>query len=271
MTHIILGKGNLGQALNRSIYRNTKQSPAVSHREKVVEIKLRFEDNENTWIWVTEGFGSVGECKKDSIGAFDLHVRKTFELIQKFPKSNIVFFSTNYVADENNVVSSIHPKHFGSEYANSKALMENVIRFAQKNKPNVWPIRVANLYSKYSPWNSFAGRLIKAREAGDVISLPENLMLPTDTDWLADRLVDNMHKFKEYEIMSIVPTGAVSTKKFGELILGETVGLGKDIERPMNARMFNTFPHHPNWIEVWNAAVEYRKALDLPELTNNAI
>jgi dTDP-4-dehydrorhamnose reductase len=264
MKHIVLGKGNLGQALNRAIYRETNTSPVVSYREEVQTITDRVADHGDLWVWVTEGFGSVGECKKDPYGAFDLHVKRVHEIIHRFPKSNLVFFSTNYVAGPKS-------ESLLSEYASSKALMETVVNNARylSKRTNIWGVRVANLYSKYSPWKSFAGRLMKAREAGNTIKLPTNAMIPTDTDWLADRLMANHQGFPQLEngIFDMGPTGDVTTKKFGEIVLGSIVDLGIDNERPYTALLEDPFPDNTTWYDVWNSAHEYRRSLNLSEIT----
>jgi dTDP-4-dehydrorhamnose reductase len=273
MKHIILGKGNLGQALNRAVYHHTNESPITSYRESAEDLSKRIVDSEENWIWVTEGFGSVGECKKDPFGAFDLHVRKTHELIHRFPKSNLVFFSTNYVVPSNDPAAQQHTFELGSEYAVSKAMLENVVRLARNHKKNVWAIRVANLYSKYNPWNSFAGRLLKAKQDGKTITLPMNVMIPTDTDWLADRLMDRFDLLQHFEpIIGMAPIGSVTTHKLGELVLNQELGTGVDTERPMNSTIRDSFwGHTATWYQVWNQAVEYRKALGLSEIPQEYI
>lgn len=265
MQHVILGRGNLGQALNRAIYRETKRSPIVLNRAEVST--MAFGDSEDTWIWNTEGFGSVGECKKDPISAFDCHVKRVHDLVHKFPLSNIVCFSTNYVAKD--PYSSEHSRQLTSQYAISKALMEEVIRLSRNFKPNIWAIRVANLYSKYKPWDSFAGRLLKARKNGASISLPLSTMIPTETDWLADQLMNRFQTFHYYDaILGLAPNGQISTNQFGQFILGESLPISEDLERPVDAKIHNSWVGNPvteTWFDVFNKAREYRSQLGLGE------
>jgi hypothetical protein len=265
MQHVILGQGNLGQALNRAVYRKTGTSPIVFHRTPIESIEIK--DSKDVWIWNTEGFGSVGECKKDPKGAFECHVQRVHDLIHKFPESNLVCFSTNYVAESR--VSDNHSRNLGSHYAVTKAMMEELIRLEHKFKQNLWAIRVANLYSKYKPWDSFAGRLLKAQQNGNTISLPASLMIPTETDWLADQLMKRFESLRYYEpIIGLAPGCSISTNDFGRFILGRELPLSMDTERPMNALIKNSFINDPvteTWFDVFNQAREYRSQLGLQE------
>lgn len=265
MQHVVLGRGNLGQSLNRSIYRKTGSSPIVFHRTPISDIEIV--DSENTWIWNTEGFGSVGECKNDPYGAFDCHVRRVHDLIHRFPKSNIVCFSTNYVSEGRS--SYNHSRTLESHYAVTKAMMEELIRLEHHFKKNVWAVRVANLYSKYKPWDSFAGRLLKAKQSGREIRLPESTMIPTETDWLADQLMKRYESLKYYEpIVGLAPRSGISTNAFGRFILGQDIPVSEDHERPMNALIGNSFITdrvEETWWDVFNDAREYRGQLGLPE------
>ncbi len=265
MQHVVLGRGNLGQSLNRAVYRKTGSSPIVFHRKPINEIEIT--DSESTWIWNTEGFGSVSECKNDPYGAFDCHVRRVHDLIHKFPKSNLVCFSTNYVAESRS--SYNHSRNLSSHYAVTKAMMEELIRLEYNFKKNVWAVRVANLYSKYKPWDSFAGRLLKANQGGREIRLPESIMIPTETDWLADQLMNRFESLKYYEpIVGLAPRCGISTNDFGRFLLGQEIPVSKDLERPMNALIGNSFITDPvtdTWFDVFNKAREYRGQLGLPE------
>jgi len=258
MQHVILGRGNLGQALNGAIYRKTGRSPIVLNRAEVHMIDIK--DNENVWFWNTEGFGSVGECKKDPVGAFDCHVRRVHDLIHKFPRSNIICFSTNYVSVDN----AIGERNLASHYSVTKALMEELVLMESRNKKNLWAVRVANLYSKYKPWDSFAGRLLKAHKNGNPISLPLNTMIPTDTDWLANQLIENLDNFQGKEpILGLAPNDVVTTHHFGQFVLGTYLSVSQDKDRPMDARIENSFEVTETWYDVFNQAVDYRLPLGL--------
>ena len=265
MQHVILGRGNLGQALNRAVYRKTGTSPIVFHKIPIENIEIK--DSEDVWIWNTEGFGSVGECKKDPKGAFECHVQRVHDLIHEFPRSNIVCFSTNYVAESR--TSYNHARNLSSHYALTKAMMEELIRLERNFKRNVWAIRVANLYSKYKPWDSFAGRLLKAKQNGATISLPESTMIPTETDWLAEQLMIRFESLKYYEpIIGLAPRSGISTNGFGRFILDTELPVSEDNERPINALISNSFINEPivdTWYDVFNQAREYRGQLGLPE------
>ncbi len=114
---------------------------------------------------------------------------------------------------------------------------------------------------------------MKGRDAGNSIKLPTNAMIPTDTDWLADRLMTNHISFANMAkrlgsgIFDMGPTEEVTTKKFGEIVLGSTVDIGIDNERPYTALFEDPFPNNSTWYEVWNSAREYRRSLNLSEIT----
>lgn len=257
MKHYVIGSGNLGSALLNTF----EGSVGLMSRKPISSYIGHIQDSEDTWIWNSEGFGSVGECKADPSGAFDCHVTRVISLMNLFPKSNIVNFSTNYVVDTD-IPSSGEPKRkHESYYSYTKAMMEWAIKMHPKK--NVYAVRVANLYSKYKPDSSFVGRI--KQNADKIKSLPYNELIPTDTDWLAMKLKENLHLFRyvEDKILGIAPLGSVGTKELAEIVLGRKLETSYDNERPIRARIYNTFQINEDWKQVLHSATEYRKALGL--------
>lgn len=257
MKHYIIGTGNLGSALLNTFPGSVNlrsRMPISSYTESIA-------DGEDVWIWNSEGFGSVGECKANPTGAFDCHVNRVVALMNAFPKANIVNFSTNYVVNVDIPSSGVPKGTHESYYSYTKATMEWAIKLHPKK--NVYAVRVANLYSKYKPEASFLGRI--KQNADRINSLPDNELIPTDTDWLASKMRENLHLFHyvEDKIIGLAPTGVVSTRELAEIFLGKKLGTSMDSERPMKARIYNTFPVHEDWKQVLQGATEYRKAVGL--------
>lgn len=243
--NIVMGRGNLGTSLSKIF------DVQCEYKKNAYQIHEKYGDSEENWIWVTEGFGSVPDCKVNPEGAFDLHVKKTFDMINMFPKSNLVFFSTNYVNH------TVHEKP--SLYAITKKLLESVV--INSNKENVYAIRVANLYSTERP--SFFSKVLDNKEKID--SMPDNIMIPTDTDWLARKLMAFKYRFKDHKIIEIAPSSIITTNALGEMILQKELGLSFDHERPFNALIENTFSIKESWEEVFNES-SLRKKLKLNKI-----
>jgi hypothetical protein len=175
----------------------------------------------------------------------------------------LINFSTNYVDQE--------PK---SEYAASKACMESLTKNFPRER--IITIRVANLYSKYFPLKSFQGKILK--NADKINALPWNKMIPTDCDWLADKLCGtffsdneeiNARRLTRYynRVIQVAPNEMVDAREFGEILLNKEITETVDESRPKFPTMLNTWDFDDTWYEVWKAAEpefmkSYEKAIN---------
>lgn len=252
MRHFIIGRGTLGTSLYRELLSRGHEVTVVPGAQFNT-----IPDSEDHTIWNTIGYGSVGECKANPGEAFRVHVVFTNELITRHPKADLICFSTNYVVDADRPDSQFPTDDHLSVYSFTKGVMETVIRSSLKK--NVYGIRVANLYSAATRERSLAYRLLT--NAPRISSLPPNEIIPTDTDWLAAKLATYLPNLKDSgkKILGMAPLGKVSTKDFGEKVLGKQVEQSVDHERPLYTTVHNDFDIRETWQDVWNAARDYRE------------
>ncbi len=266
MIHLILGKGNLGTALAEycskiGVPRGTFKR---HHFRNLISEANLYNTSAPVVVWNTEGFGSVDECKKNTMEAFHVHFTRNLELMCKLnPNILLVNFSTNYVTDK--VIGD--PK---SEYTSSKACMEALTKTFPREK--IVTIKVANLYSKYFPMRAFQGKILKNKDK--ITSLPFNTMNPTDCDWLVKKIFENLIDSGPEKcfgrVIGISTMGQVSAKKFGEIVLGKELEEVVDKTRPLSPPDINTWDLEwmdDNWETVWeNAKPEFMAAYNKENL-----
>lgn len=256
--HFVLGKGNLGMAIKE--YYTNKGVPVKFAGRKDIDIKVTIryinimkEGRYKIVVWNTEGHGSIPECEKEPIKAFDTHVMRNLHLANDLHKDILLInFSTNYATPH----SLIYNK---SVYAASKAGMENITVNHPREK--ITTFRVANLYSKYFPMKSFQGKILK--NADRITSLPWNVMIPTDCDWLIKTIdenlfcpLDNIDRYHK-RVLEMAPKGNVSAKRFGEMLLNKELEDFEDKTRPVNPELGSTWDlewDDNNWETVWENA-----------------
>lgn len=246
MKHVVLGNGNLAKSLVQEIenrkeiynhfYRDTK-NPQHSFDYPRCEFfdvhNFGMDQDSEEWIvWNAIGAGSIVEADKYFGTSLDAHLRLPAELEQTLPKGvTIVNFSSDYASQ---------PEL--SRYAFSKSIMEEYVNnFA---RPKTFCIRVANLYGSHKPRGTLPYKLIQNRSK--IESLPENIIAPTPTEWLASSLIDI--DWNELETKSqknrtwhLAPIG-MSVREFGELILNKKLkSSGFDKGRPMSYYMGSDF------------------------------
>lgn len=253
--HVIMGSGNLGTALSKRLNTITYNRHNTT---SIIEYANLFQSQgEEVTVWNTEGYGSVPECQKNPREAFEVHVMRNLDLMHGLNQEiNLINFSTNYVDQE--------PK---SEYAASKACMESLTKNFPRKK--VISIRVANLYSKYFPLKSFQGKILK--NADKINALPWNKMIPTDCDWLADKLCGiffsddkeiNERRLNRYynRVIQVAPNEMVDARKFGEMLLNKEITETVDESRPKFPTILNTWDFDDTWYKVWkNIEPEFMK------------
>lgn len=301
MKHLILGAGNLGKDLLIELNRMPGACPEILSQSRGVGFNdycALFEEirkRKPSVIWVAVGGGSVPEAK---LGA-DTHPRSRYlneilpgTLNEDTPEAcKIVFFSTDYVADEENPSDPMKSTSaIKSEYAKQKLSMENWIR--SQDKTNRAIVRVTSLYGIHKPEKTFPGKILKnfANKKGR-LHFPQNHVTPTPTRWLASVLVNNfkdLFKDKGTSIHHCAPKGNLRVRDWAEMVLDgirekkDFVRVNDsmvqiDVERPYISNLGCSFADVHHYLELWNIyfkrewfekshipSPEVLKAVDLP-------
>ncbi|NBW99586.1 hypothetical protein EBR03_08450, partial [bacterium] len=263
MKHVILGAGNLGKDLEHELSANGNGAILLSRSEGLnFKDLITFDavkDLNPDVVWVAVGGGSVDESRIDSEtyeNAKYLNQTLPITLNYDLPSTTrIIFFSTDYCADE---TSPSNPESYTSnprsEYAKQKLEMENKI--LGTNIPNRAIIRVGSLYGFHKPWKTFPGKVLANKKRP--ISLPQNLVTPTPTRWLAFTLANSLDVLFSEEgtrIHHCAPEGNVSVANLGRHILGQNeVTLREekfDKERPEVSQLGCSFVEVDHWYVLY--------------------
>lgn len=245
--HLVLGwNGNLGASLSLALnQRGLEQLPKMYMRypnDPLVEVvKYRNPDI----IWVALGAGSVGGNFTTQL---QCHLNLIVELVEACPNAKIIAFSTSFICDEEDPSNPRKQGKPKSLYAFSKKLLEDYAVFT--NNPNLRVIRVTNLYGHHKFENTFPGRLLPERNNLKV--LPTNLVTPTPTDDLADKLVTHLDDIfnSEYPILNAAPKGSVTVADWGRLIIPNVQDGQLDPLRPKTCEI-GSFFEWENWKTLW--------------------
>lgn len=281
MKHLILGAGNLGKDLLLELNKIDGACPEILSQSRGVGFSdycALFEEirkRKPSVLWLAVGGGSVPEAK---IGT-ETHPRARYlnEILPSTlnidvpPSCKVVYFSTDYVADEENPSDPTkHTSVIRSEYAKQKLAMEHWL--LSQNKPNRAIVRVTSLYGIHKPEKTFPGKILKnfADKKGRLL-FPQNKVTPTPTRWLASVLVNNFSKLFDEGKTSIhhcAPKGNISVKNWAKMVL-EGIRETKefvcsydsiahvDLERPYSSNLGCSFADVHHFLELWN--VYYKK------------
>lgn len=255
--HVIIGKGNLGIDLKLAL---TK----AGHRAVIFTKSSGFEWPESepairelkpSHIWITAGFGSVGECSADFAGALATHVALPMDIARVFT-CPVGVFSTDYVADPEYLDQpGCYIEKPRSFYAHSKLMMERGLE--RMDRPYITVFRVGSLYGSYFPQKTFPGRLKINHPLPTQLNLPDNIVVPTPTSWVAERIVSNLHSIfiPEFKVHHVAPKGGCSTRDWGKLILGpdyQVYSSGLDPLRPARSSLGCTIDKtYADWKTLW--------------------
>lgn len=261
MTHVILGKGNLGLDLKIALEQSGFNSVIFTGSDGFIwpDHHLKILELQPVCVWLAAGFGSVDACAKDMMGALATHVAMPMDLAQRLHKeTKLVVFSSDYVADESHPSApekqTPRPKSF---YACTKLWMEQGLMMSRR--PNTCIVRVGSLYGSHFPAKTFPGR-IRANypTQGAEVKLPMNWVVPTPTAWLAKQLIHNyprMFHNNAVTIKHLAPSGGCTIADWGRLsLIGKfTIKAdGFDVQRPGFSRLLNTFDlETPDWKQLW--------------------
>jgi dTDP-4-dehydrorhamnose reductase len=258
-THVIIGRGNLAIDLQLALI--------AAGDEAIIETRSTgFEWPKGLskiltmnpgFVWVTAGFGSVEQCAMNLTGALATHVAMPLELAKNLPATTrLACFSSDYVADEE------YPDQPGcwndkpqSWYAQSKLWME--LGLERMNRPLTATFRVSSLYGDHFPERTFPGKLRLGAPRMTHFTLPDNIVVPTPTWWLANRLVSDMDEVfspKGSYLYHLAPSGGVSTLDWGRMILGynyEITSRGLDPLRPAKSGLGCSYGPTIDWLDLW--------------------
>lgn len=281
MKHLILGAGNLGLDLEKEITKKEKalvlsKSTGINFTN-YLDLLNKIKELNPEVLWVSVGGGSVPDCKighPNHPHSVYLNTILPVSLNRDLPeKIKIVFFSTDYVANE---IEVDNPKRICkkplSEYAKQKMDMENQIMV--ENKPNRAIVRVASLYGIHKPQKTFPGKmLLNFALKNDKINLPINRVCPTATRWLAFCLFQNLKNLfsRETNRHHCAAQGHVSVKDWGKIILKgyrcdadfvQSYPSFVDDERPPLSDLGCSFATSPHWADLWS--IYFKPELYLP-------
>lgn len=259
--HVVIGKGKLGVALTESLTRKGEevrmfsQSTGFSYPNPV-GIKPVLELNPD-YVWCCVGAGSVNECAQNYNRAMLLHVCLPTDLLRLcVPKTKVVLFSTDYVADE---MEPWNPKAFNpnlkSLYALSKFTMEQ--HFNWMARKNATCVRVGNLYSsRYFPEKSFPMKAIQNSAGKVAVHFPENEVTPTPVEWLAQYLCDHLKELFAFGPMihHVAPDHSISVLNWARSFIPQKIELlssGIDPNRPHYSALGCSLGKVPTWSDLW--------------------
>lgn len=261
--HIVIGKGNLGMDLAKALTLRGHQVKIFTKSEgfEWPESEPAIRNLDPSHVWVTAGHGSVNECNADFSGALATHVALPMDLARILPNNvRIGTFSTDYVA---------HPevKHREDRaiqvpqtlYAQSKLWMEQGLK--NLRRPLIAVFRVGSLYGNHLPEKTFPGRLKAKYPAPCELNLPDNIVVPTPTWWIAQKIVENLDLCFDRDKLRmhhVAPMGNVTTRGWGQLILGEGYRIhssGIDPLRPAHTGLGCSFDraNKTTWKELWDS------------------
>jgi dTDP-4-dehydrorhamnose reductase len=193
------------------------------------------------------GHGSIPEAEADPVGAYRLHVMLPIQLDQRFIYSKIINFSSGFCANSN---YPTEPHYFNydhnSKYIASKQALENLVRTSDHSVA----IRVTNLYGKHRWDKCFPGKI----EKNDVMQLPNNVIVPTPTDWLAKEVVSNLGHLMVGLVYNAAPLGSTTVVEWGKYIKADIYTNGLDHSRPRNCAIGYNMPNPINltdWESLW--------------------
>jgi hypothetical protein len=257
MRHLILGNGNLGNALADKLKKeHTVKICSTTNGWKYPSVDLQpIYDFVPDHVWCTVGAGSVEQAKINFLPYVNLHIRLPIEIAQTV-NANVTlhFFSSDYATDETKTLPA------KSLYQLSKQTMEHGI--ALLNRPKTYIYRVGSLYGTYKPHKCFPYKIKKnyieqVKKGNETLYLPINCITPTPTDWLADILIANINTHSNTsKLYNVAPFGCCKVTEWGKLILQDQITIQEkeaDPERPFCSNIGCDLPINnvPSWLDLW--------------------
>jgi dTDP-4-dehydrorhamnose reductase len=273
MKHVIFGAGNLGLDLRHEIVAQHAGTAYLFSRREGYDVtdlgalEMLIVGLDPQVIWYCVGGGSVPDCKpgNPNYARSRLLNAEIPLVIAKMARrqAKLIVFSTDYSADETDPSNplKINPR-IKSEYSAQKVEMEKkFLNYPQR--PGTTVVRVGSLYGAHKPDKTFPGKILKSFGHNTApISLPNNLVTPTPTRWVASELVRNLSSLAPPDRLTVehvAPEGNVSVRQWGKMVLD---GLRNDRdfvdshyvdhERPAISALGCTLPTTvPTWRDLW--------------------
>jgi len=237
MRHVVIGNGNLGNALASDLLKQNHNVKVLSTSNgwKYPTNLQALYDFTPDHVWVTVGAGSVEQAKQNYLPFIDLHIRLPLELAQNLNKSVYLHtFSTDYALDA----------PIKSLYALSKVTMEEALKLTAR--PNTYIYRVGSLYGTHKPHKCFPYKIKKNSLKNEEVYLPVNCVTPTPTDWLAKILIENLEYLPENDsdLYNVAPQDNCTIWEWGKLILKMDIKTWEkpDLDRPLNSNIRCNLP-----------------------------
>lgn len=263
--HLIIGKGNLGLDLKAELEATGAWVEMITASEgfEWPESRPLIDKMMPDCVWITAGFGSVGEaeniCEMDKV--LNTHFELPLGLALWLPKqTKLAIFSSDYVASESEPKSAAkHTQRPLSIYSSIKIAMELAIQATKRPLTTVF--RVGSLYGGHFPERGLPGKLRNSFPEPCELELPNNWVCPTPTWWIAKHLVDGYLKpnsmFNSRAPMRhhIAPIGGLTVHQWGKLILGDKYTVhcrGGDPKRPSFSGLGLSFgSDESTWEQLW--------------------
>lgn len=266
MRHAIIGAGNLGWDLLSELKRRGIEAAILSrsngfHVEDSVALMKVLTRPGFDVIWYCVGGGSIAEAISNPVESRRMLVSLPMLVAKSAsPDKRLVFFSSDYAADETDPRNSAKTGGAGTNYAALKIELEN--KLLAMARPNTAIVRVGSLFGTRKPAATFPGKILTNFGFNDAtISLPENLVTPTPTMWLAAKLVENFDKLfhvQQTQRHHCAPRGSVSVKDWATFILqglrgteGYSHKASIDRSRPRLSNLGCCFAKAEHWEAVW--------------------
>lgn len=240
--HLILGKGQLGMALRRTLAVNGHRVEVYGKRYPDLARDPDILGFRDATVWNCVGDGSVERAREGFDASISAHLGLSHFLMTSLHEScKLILFSSDYALEGNR-----------SEYGLIKEMQERL--FMMHHRDRTACIRITTLYGPYRPLSCFPGKLLKNFPTKQTVTLPLNHVTPTPVDWLADRLVREYAGYIDSSPHDVCPDGSVSILNWGRMILPpdwEVIHRAEDETRPVDALLcdLNT---SEDWETLWN-------------------
>jgi hypothetical protein len=235
--HLVIGLGNLGMDLEIALKEvghdvTTFTCPDITNGTTIDNLMYLLQSNTFVKIWYCIGGGSVEAADKNYEQMNRIHVDVPVIIMSSMgSQAKLALFSSDYVFGPN------------TNYAQIKRSMEQTFI----NHKQVEIYRVTCLYGFHQPEKSLFYKILKNHFAnGGTRSAASNVVAPTNTLWLARKLVPN--SFRPRSIVNMWPLSAgFPVAAIASIILGlDEINATLDTKRPEGV-VLGDLPFEPNY------------------------
>jgi len=280
MKHIILGAGNLGIDLYLKL--EELGHDVTLFCSKKIEVFNCIEwsyglygvdmlkDYSPDVVWNCIGCGSVQEANDSMSAQFSLCVGLTQKLVVSFPGKFVITFGSNYATGT-----------IDSLYALNKKFQDDLVSYYDKFKnreqvATVKCIEIGNLYGRHRPEGTLPYKLLKSFLKSSIVELPENLICPTPSDWVASEIARDLMPFlcSEMVFFHLAPKDKVSILDFARNLLEDpgcelsriyrSKGINSYVPMVTNIERSHIVPHQfmpPTWSDLFKPYKKFYRDL----------